>query len=1681
MRHLPILCMFFTVLSLPCRADLRISEFLTSNSNGLTDADGDTSDWIEIENTDTVNAADLTGWHLTDDAADLNKWTFSVATSVPAGGRLIVFASAKDPAGPVGELHTNFSLNAKGEYLALVEPDGVTIATEYSPKYPDQKSDVSFGIGRDAQSTTLTHPQSAARFFAPADGSLGLTWTGAGFADASWAAVSAGIGYQIETGGGQAGAPIAYWNFENTLADQSGNGNTGSAVGSGYLAAKPTQVSGSYSADFDASAYVSVPINVSETAYTASMWVRTTANSGGILCVVDQELGQGGHDRHVYLSGGNVFARTWNDETIQTSGLSVNDGNWHHIAHVFGGAVGGQRIYVDGVLRANGGKAFSDFDWQQRIHIGFSNDAANNYLDGQIDDVAIWSEALGAAQIQALANGASPQALAGFEPIIESDVEAAMHNQRDGAYLRVPFDAPNLAEFDELELRVRYDDGFVAYLNGIEVARRNVPSSVSWDSVSLTNRPTEDAISAERIDLTAHLALLNATGNVLAVHALNNDANSSNFLMLPELLAFAVDEETNRFFQEPTPGEKNPSGVIDFVADTKFLPGRGYYNAAFNVTINCATTGATIVHTTNGTKPTLTNGTKTLPIDPDTAPSAVIPISTTTNLRAAAFKTGYEPTDIDTHTYIFAAQVATQSNSQPGLPTSWGEIAADYGVDPNVVNTTLPGYSFEDALLSIPTMSITSEPGAFFDPSSGIYYNSGGRGLAWEREVSVEYFNPDGSNDFQVGAGARLHGNSSRGHGFTPKHPIRLNFRERYGAKKLKYNLFPGGHNEFDLLVLRGASTDSFPVVDGAPRWINDKGTYMRDQHMRDLLWDLGNVSCRGTYVHLYINGLYWGLYNPSERPIDNFNAKFHGGEKEEWDVVKDFAELQAGNMTAWNAMMAAAGAGLSSNTAFQRFLGNNPDGSRNPAYDVHIHLPSFVDYMIAHITGAAEDWPDHNYWAARRRGAESDGWHFYAWDQEISYDTVTRPRSHIFPAQPYESVNVGGSPAFVYDRLRQNATFKQLFRDRVHALFFNDGAMTPENMRARWGKRASEINKAIVAESARWGDAREEPPIKRETKWMTEQNYMQNPGGFWDLNHIVALQRFRNVDLYPATDAPGFSLFGGSVPVGYELVFDSPHSVYYTTDGSDPLDSPTAEIWNGSQAPLTMIEKKATWKFLDNGSDQGTGWKISSFDDSGWASGGAEFGFGDGGEVTSVDPGPSPVARHITYYFRHGFDVANAGAVIDLKLRVLRDDGAVAYLNGVEIARSNMHPTNPVTFLTTALSNVTGADESTFYFEFSVDPALLVNGENVLAIEVHQVSAQSGDMSFDAELAATVVSSPQPVILSRSGTVRARALNGGDWSGLNEAYFIVGEDAASDQNLVVSQLYYHPKNPTLAEQTAGFVNDGDFEFIELMNIGASDVNLSGVEFGTGVDFDFAGAAVTSLPPGGRVLVVSNQAAFEMRYGSGLPVAGEFQNGTGLSNGGEQIVLLDGDHSVIRDFTYDDVSPWPVAADTAGFSLVLVNPASNPDHALAASWRASIDPGGTAAGFTDWQSRWFDPDVPDYAQISAGGSDGDLDGNSNLIEYFGGGIPLVADAGPITDLAIDGAGDLLLTFRHRSELAGVVWDIESSSGVTDWVSAAATWERSTLLGDGRTDSVWRIAAPVSGDRLFVRLSVSIPE
>lgn len=1518
------------------RAEVVISEFSAENDGHLLDADGDSSDWIELHNNGAA-PVNLSGWHLSDDAQQTRRWPLPDLT-LAAGARRVVFASGKDRRNPAAELHTNFSIsNNAGGYLGLRKPSGFH-STRFIG-YPAQHADISFGEGLIADSQDLVTATSAGRLLVPAGDSLGSSWTLPNFDDSGWTAASPRIGYQSAASG--AGLPVAYWTFDDTTANTIASGPAAGLVGAAYDGSVPGAIGEGKSLAFTRASgtYAVADLNVSETAFSSSFWFRTTQATTGLFAVTNGNLGADGHDRHVYLSGGNIRARTWSDETISSSGKNYADNQWHHVAHVLGASIGGQRLYVDGVQVAAGSKAQSGFDWQSQVHIGFSNDAAGaTFHQGQIDDVSVWSETLGSAAVASLASGTAPNLLAGFSPYIGTHVEAAMKNVNATAYLRLPFTVNRATPFNQVTLKLRYDDGFVAYLDGVEVARRNAPAGLTWQSAATADRTSADASIVESIDLSAHAGLLANGNHLLAIHALNDAAGSPEFLLDATLSAATLTPGEAIYLEPPTPGTANATGFLGFVADPGFSPPRGLYPASQSLTLSCGTPGATIAYTADGTDPSPTNGTQVAAPHAAAQPSVVIPITATRFIRAMAYKpsSGLRSTAVDSHSYLMIPQILAQPAALPRYPASWSGRTADYAMDASVVNSALPGYSVTQGLQSLPSISLTSPLASFFSTIAplGIYYDTSQRGDASERKVSVEWINPDGSPGWHVQAGVRPHGNSSRGHGFTPKHPLRLNFRGDYGYPRLREDIYGSGVKSFDQLLLRACSTDSMPVVDGTvsdgeQRWNNDKATYIRDQYLRDLLNELGHPNCRGEYAHLYINGLYWGLYNLAERPTAAFFASTFGGEEEEWDVLKDFQELNDGNAIAWNEMAAIVNdAGISDAVRCQKLLGNNPDGTRNPAYPIYLHWPSFRDYMITHIAAGAEDWPDHNYWVGRRRGPLSEGFRFVAWDQEISNDSLTR-LSGRGSAAPFESVGnpaVDGSfpfgPAKIYDKFRRVAPFNLLFRERVHELLFNGGALTPAAQRARWTALQATIDKAIVPESARWGDANGEGAKKRETTWLNNMNSMNTPvTGYWDAIHPIDVQRFRNVSLYPSINQPVFNQNGGWVPAGFQLVVSHPEPlIYYTLDGSDPMGPA------GSPSPGALTVQKA--------------------------------------------------------------------------------------------------------------------------------------GGNSL-----------------------------PFPLNGPGYVKTRARTAaGEWSGLNTALFTVGVQSPSAQNVVVSELHYHPAAPFRAAEIAVSFDPDEFEFIELMNVGSEGVDFTGAHLADGLVFDFP--VGYTLAPGGRCAVVKNLAAFEARYGTGRAVAGIFGSSggsqSGLNNAGETLALTltaGASTTTLFSFAYDDLAPWPLAPDGTGPSLMLKNPAPNANHGDPANWVASADSGGSPATAADqitfaaWRNG-FDEDL-------AFEGDDDGDGIANGIEYALLLDPLAADPGALPAgqlLEAGGHSYLAITFRHRPA-ADLMTVVETGDTLGGWTGVPDVVPVDVINhGDGSFTRTWRCADPVDTpgkSRQFLRIRCEI--
>ncbi|MEO5740538.1 MAG: lamin tail domain-containing protein, partial [Vicinamibacterales bacterium] len=346
------------------------------------------------------------------------------------------------------------------------------------------------------------------------------------------------------------------------------------------------------------------------------------------------------------------------------------------------------------------------------------------------------------------------------------------------------------------------------------------------------------------------------------------------------------------------------------------------------------------------------------------------------------------------------------------------------------------------------------------------------------------------------------------------------------------------------------------------------------------------------------------------------------------------------------------------------------------------------------------------------------------------------------------------------------------------------------------------------------------------------------------------------------------------------------------------------------------------------------------------------------------------------------------------------------------------------------------------------------------------------------------------PIAMSSSQTVKARLYNAPNWSPLTTSTFIVDAVPASAENLVVSELMYNPVNATNAEIALGY-STNDFEYIELLNVSAGNVDLSNVAFTDGVLFNFGtnNPSILTVPPGGRVVVVGGLNAFLSRYGNNpaVKVAGAFTGS--FANGGEQITLVGATGATIAQFTYGHSEPWPVDADGpvydnsvppqligGGYSLVLNNPAAGIGYNNGANWRSSAQVGGTpglAAGIA-------------FTGLANGDSDGD--GLRDYFEYATGSdlnnpasknIPVVSIAQ--FNLIFGTDNYLKMTYRRNLAADGVKYVVQYSESLGVWLSdpGSVTYVGTHNNGDGTATVTCRSTLPVSPSRpkMFLQLSV----
>ncbi len=1015
-----------------------------------------------------------------------------------------------------------------------------------------------------------------------------------------------------------------------------------------------------------------------------------------------------------------------------------------------------------------------------------------------------------------------------------------------------------------------------------------------------------------------------------------------------------------RFFDGPTALLCNCQGYLGVVADPEFSSKGGFYETGFDVYIGCDTPDANIYYTTDFTKPTQSSLQYT---------GSPIHIDPTACLRVIAVKPGWLSSRVVSRTYISLDDVTEQSASPPGFPTYWGPLVVDYEVDPDVVDDPAYSATFKDDLQAIPSVCVVIPNDDFFGAATGLYANASQRGELWEREASIEIIDPCTGEYIQANAGLRAHGGYARTQPVA-KQSLRIIFRSEYGPTKLQFPLFEDSDIEvFDQLVLRATWNYSWTGDSGGN---TQRAQYMRELYAHDTIRDMGRLQGYGRHVHVYVNGLYWGMYILTERPDDAFASEHLGGSKSDYDVLKTDAqywtgenviELLSGDLQAWDELFTLAEADLSTPEAYA-------------AIQEYVDIPAMIDYMLMIFHTGSRDAPvligndtaPRNFYAIRKRQPGS-GFVFIPWDVEWSLEGESVDRVNVAAY-----INGYENPAYLTVLLKANKEFRMLFADHAHKHFFNDGLLTEQNTADRYWTRIMDIDRAIVGESARWGDYRRSYlPYTRDAEWVTERDRLIN--NYFPARRNIVLSQLRSAGLYPYLDAPVFYINGSYQHGGYISTSDlfsitaTSGTIWYTLDGGDPRLPTTSQ---GSET--TLAAEDANKSALVPDSDIGTTWRTDpNFDDSSWdlctgSPGGVGYEAKSGYEgLISLDVTDDMYGqgKNTTCYIRIPFTVESGDlASFDyMTLKVRYDDAFVAYLNGTLVASRNFSGTpqwNSSADIDTHEASTGGWDES---IDISAYLGDLNVGDNVLAIHGMNHSSTSSDFLICAELVAgsggeggavspTAIEYIGAITFGKSTQVKARAKDGSTWSALNEAVYAIGPVA---ENLRITEIMYHPED-------TNDPNDPDKEYIELKNIGITTINLNLVSFTKGISFTFPD---WTLDPDEFALVVKDYDALESQYASEPnfntnTIAGEYTGS--LDNAGEKIILEDAAGQTIHDFKYSD--GWFDITDGEGFSLT-IRDAENTDPNSwdsKSGWRTSAYVGGSPG--------WDDSaDIPDRGTI----------------------------------------------------------------------------------------------------------------
>jgi hypothetical protein len=617
----------------------------------------------------------------------------------------------------------------------------------------------------------------------------------------------------------------------------------------------------------------------------------------------------------------------------------------------------------------------------------------------------------------------------------------------------------------------------------------------------------------------------------------------------------------------------------------------------------------------------------------------------------------------------------------------------------------------------LPVVSLSDDPKYFFAPDSGLYAQN--FKPDWEYPIHIEFYEPEGTLAFHHDAGFTIGGENAWE---LPQKPLNIHSRKQYGASKITYQIFPDNpRNQFDNITFRCSGND----------WSQ---TLLRDNLEQHLMKPASNLDVQDYRLCIvYINGKYWGIHSIVTQQGDEYYHYKYGVAADSIDEIYNDGEVLLGDDQAYQAMVNRLNTGVSDDASF---------GELEKLMDVG----NYTDYIQDELFCSNTSW-GHNIGCWRMKNDTSRfRWEPFDFDRGFYLNNAGGVDMDFFTSTTGASWS---NPAWATLWLRKmlendqyKARFYSRFADHLYVTF------NPRQVDRRVDALTAQIVKEIPYHVNRWTG--------------TTSNYGNGipTVAYWE-NEIANLHAYpRTRSSYLYTHLSSYFGLSGTIQLGLDVSNPQAGTIRvhalqvpeYPWNGlyfkQIPLRLQAEERagfhfvrWEKSvQAELSLIAAGSSWKYHDTNNDPLTAWRDAGYDDGGWLTGNAQFGYGDGDEVTTLDFGGNSNNKIISYYFRNKFEL-NGPIPPGMTLRMIVDDGAIVYLNGTELLRYNM-PTSNVNFSTLATASISGATETSWQ-SFDVPATALKSGENTLAVEVHQAAANSSDVSFDLQLSAQAATAP--------------------------------------------------------------------------------------------------------------------------------------------------------------------------------------------------------------------------------------------------------------------------------------------------------------------------------------------------